>query len=301
MARLDRGRRSAYQDANVARRSGLFRNAERNTDICLSFFNLIAQRLSCYPLGKQLFALQVDVCNLAASLAKIRHLHRSRKEIEHGVSRMVATEIEYLHSVCRSIFDLWQEVLATVWDGIQLLDANTKKRQLKHSYGEMLLSSRRPRTAQELTDRFGIPLPFSECYARSTAFFTDLRKFRDWVVHRGGEPPPIFDGDDGFRVSAVRVPFQGLDIWRPEERHPNGLVPLLPALHYAIYRTLATCDEFGQTIESIFQLPPPIVPNFSLQLRGYFDDVLVRALEDIDARLNPKPAPDATQMQHGGE
>ena len=43
--------------------------------------------------------------NLSASLAKIRLLHRTRKEHKTGVSRMVATEIEYLHSVCRSIFD----------------------------------------------------------------------------------------------------------------------------------------------------------------------------------------------------
>jgi hypothetical protein len=31
------------------------------------------------------------------------------------------------------------------------------------------------------------------------------------------------------------------------------LVPLLPVLNYAIYRTLAVCDEFGQTIEGIFR------------------------------------------------
>ena len=40
--------------------------AERKTDLCLRFLNLIAQRLSCYPIGKKLSALQVDVCNLAA-------------------------------------------------------------------------------------------------------------------------------------------------------------------------------------------------------------------------------------------
>jgi len=107
-----------------------------------------------------------------------------------------------------------------------------------------------------------------------------------WNVSRcGRQPPTIFDGDDGFLVSRTSVPFRGLNIWRPEEGHPNELVPLLPALNYAIYRTLAICDEFSQTIEAIFRLPPPIVPNFWLQLRGYFDEVLVNALADVDARL----------------
>jgi hypothetical protein len=92
--------------------------AERATDISLHFLNLIAQRLNHCPVGKQLFALQADICNLAASLAKIELIHRSRKEIPSGVSRMVATDVEYIHSVCRSIFDLWQEVLAGLWEGI---------------------------------------------------------------------------------------------------------------------------------------------------------------------------------------
>ena len=202
------------------------------------------------------------------------------------MSRMVATEIEYLHSVCRSIFDLWQEVVATVWDGIKLLDTETKKRQLKQSYAGMLFSSNKPRTTQELVD-------WSASRRRSRSATRAARPSSPIYGNSGieyciREAGSNFDDESGFLVSAARVPFRGLDIWRPEERHPNDLVPLLPVLNYAIYRTLAICDEFGQTIEGIFQLPPPIVPNFWLQLRGYFDEVLVGALADIDARLHPR-------------
>jgi hypothetical protein len=167
--------------------------AERKTDLHLRFLNLIAQRLSCYPLGNKLFALQVDVCNLGASLAKIQLLHRSRHEIPHGVSRMVATEIEYLHSVCRGIFDLWQEVVATVWDGIKLLDTGTKKRQLKQSYAGMLFSSNKPRTKHELVDWFGIPPPLAECHTRGTAFFTvkNRRRFASLMQYSIPEFPQI--------------------------------------------------------------------------------------------------------------
>ncbi len=54
--------------------------AEKPTDICLHFLNLMAQRLNCYPISKQLFALQDDVDNLAASLAKIQHLHQNLQQ-----------------------------------------------------------------------------------------------------------------------------------------------------------------------------------------------------------------------------
>jgi hypothetical protein len=53
----------------------------------------------------------------------------------------------------------------------------------------------------------------------------------------------IFEGDDGFLIDESRVPFRGLRIWQPEERQPQGLVPLLPALSYVIFRTLDTCDD----------------------------------------------------------
>jgi hypothetical protein len=51
-------------------------------------------------------------------------------DLNTGVSRMVATEFEYMHGVCRSIFDLWQEVLVALWKNIKLLDATTKKKEL---------------------------------------------------------------------------------------------------------------------------------------------------------------------------
>lgn len=261
---------------------------EKPTDVSLHFLHLIAQRLNGYPVNKQLFALLADVYNLVASLAKIQLIHRSRSEVGSGVSRMVATEVEYLHGVCRSIFDLWQEVLATVWKGVVLADPATKKRQLKQSYADMLFSANQPRTDEQLTERFGIPPAFAKCYTRSVTFFADLRQFRDRLVHGGGQPPTIFSGDEGFLVAAARVPFRDLDIWRAGEKFPNDLVLLQPALNYVVYRTLAICDEFSRTIEVIFQLPPPIVPNFWLQLRGYFDEVMVRAFEDIDQRLHPK-------------
>ncbi|WP_315766992.1 MULTISPECIES: hypothetical protein [unclassified Bradyrhizobium] len=260
-------------------------SAERPTDLSLHFIDLMAQKLSVFPITRQLFGLQADVYNLAASLAKIQLFHRTRKEIGQGVPRMVATEVEYLYNVCRSIFDLWQEVLFTFWDGVQLNDTSIKKRKLKKSYADMLFSSNNARTKQELVGRFGIPSALAECYVESTEFFTDLRAFRDRVVHGGGQPPTIFEDDSGFLIAAARVPFRDLNIWGDEETHPNDLVPLLPALSYAIYRTIATCENFSRTIEANFTLLPPIVPKFRLLMRGYFDEVLARAFADTEARL----------------
>jgi hypothetical protein len=70
---------------------------EQETDICLHFLDMMGQMLNYLPVGRLFFGLRDDVFNLSASLAKIRLLHRTRKEHKTGVSRMVATEVEYLH------------------------------------------------------------------------------------------------------------------------------------------------------------------------------------------------------------
>jgi len=86
-------------------------------------------------------------------------------------------------------------------------------------------------------------------------------------------------------ISEARAPFREMNIWQEKERQPNGLVPLMPALGFVIYRTLETCNDFSRTIERIFQLPQPLVPNFHTLLRGYFNEELARALKDIHQRL----------------
>ena len=260
--------------------------AEQETDIYLSFLNLMAQRLNYLPIRRQLFGLQDDIFNLSASLAKIQLMHRTRKDQTHGVSRMVTTEVEYLCGVCRSIFDLWQEVIVALWDSIQPDNVGVKKKQLKNTYREMLMSDNKLRTAEEMIQKFpGLPRPLVDCYLRSGSFFEDLREFRDRIVHRGGNMDPIFDGEEDFFISETRVRFREMNIWEDKDRSPNGLVSLTPTLGFVIYRTLETCDHFSQTIEQIFQLPSPLVPNFYILLRGYFNDTLVRALADIRQRI----------------
>lgn len=263
-------------------------SAEQQTDICFHFLDAVAQKLSFLPLGRTLFALQDDVFNLSASLAKVRLLHGAKKDTKNGISRMVATEVEYLIGVCRTVFDLWQRnVLKTLWNKIELLDPKTKKKVLPDSYRGMVLNDKSLRTVEELTESYGIPTPLAECYARSADFFLDLRKLRDNIIHLGSSVQIIFEGENGFLISEKQVPFRGLSIWHPEEREPNDLVPLLPALAYVVWRTLGTCDEFSRTIEQIFQLPPPIVPEMSLYLRGYFNDILIQSLDDTRCRVSP--------------
>jgi hypothetical protein len=258
-----------------------------STDICLHFLDIIAQRICFEEMAKPFFALHDDIFNLSASLAKIELLHNAKACVGPGAPRMAATEIEYIYGVCRSIFDLWQEIIIKLWDSVELIGSGYEKREPKESYADMLYSGGSRRTSEELTKRFGMPGVMAECYTRSADFFTVLRKLRDNLIHRGSSVQLVFDGDTDFFIQEASLPFKMLPIWKSEDRAPNGLVALRPALAYVICQTLGTCDQFSRTIEASFSLPPPIVPGMNLFLRGYFDESLMRWVREIQRRITP--------------
>jgi hypothetical protein len=131
--------------------------------------------------------LRDDVFNLSASLAKISHLHATKDIVGPGVSRMAVTEIEYLFSVCRSVFDLLQEIASALWGTIKLHDSSVTKKPLKETFSKMILFQGRASTEKELIERFGLPQPLAAYYARNAEFFMTLREFRDNVIHRGSQ------------------------------------------------------------------------------------------------------------------
>lgn len=266
---------------------------ESPNDILLRFLNFIAQRACIKEVGKAFLGVQDDVFNLAASLAKIELLHGARDKIGHGVHRMVTTEIEYICGVCRSLFDLLQEIVARLWATIQLVDPSVPKKPLKETFSSTLLRGDVLLSSAQLTERFGLPQPLADAYVRHADFFLSLRSFRDNLTHRGSHVQTVFTAENGFLVAGSLRPFAAMQIWRDDERDPNDLVPLLPALGTIIYRTLGACEDFAHILESFILFPPPIAPGMGFFMRGYFNEPLIEALKDAEARAQnsvPNPA-----------
>lgn len=258
---------------------------ELPTDLYLHFLDFIAQRASFPDLQKPILGLRDDVFNLSASLAKISHLHIARDAIGTGISRMVVTEIEYLFSLCRSIFDLLQEIASVLWETIFLHDATILKKPLKDTFSAMVLFKGKESTQEELSERFGLPPSLAAYYKRNSAFFLTLRDFRDNIVHRGSQVQTIFSSDAGFLIQHSLKPFSNMEIWRDDEKQQNDLVPLFPALGIVIHKTLSACEDFSATIERVIQFPPPIAPSMRFFMRGYFNELFSATLCDATNRL----------------
>lgn len=258
---------------------------ESPTDIYLHFLNFIAQRASFPGAQKPIHGLHDDIFNLSASLAKISHLHTTRDAVGNGVSRMVATEVEYVFSVCRSIFDLLQEIACALWSSIELHDTSVKRKPLPDSFSKMVRYEGRESTEEELSKRFGLPQPLAAYYKRNAGFFLTLREFRDNIIHHGSKVQSLFSNESGFFIQHSLRPFSNMNIWRGEEILKNNLAPLLPALGVVAYKTISACEDFSSTIEKIIQFPPPIAPGMRLFMRGYFNESFSATIADAANRL----------------
>lgn len=258
---------------------------ESPTDICFHFLDFIAQRASFDELQKPILGLRDDVFNLSASLAKISHLNITSHIVGSGVARMVVTEIEYLFSVCRSVFDLLQEISSALWKRAKFHDSSINKKSLKETFSKMVTFQGRASTEQELIERFGLPQPLAAYYVRNAEFFMILREFRDNIIHRGSQVQTIFSSETGFLIRHALKPFSDMEIWSEGEKQPNGLVPLFPALCVMVHKTLSACEDFSSTIEKTIQFPSQIAPNMCFFMRGYFNEMFSAALHDAHIRL----------------
>ena len=259
----------------------------------------MSQRANFPNVTLALSGIRDDLFNLSASLAKIEHLQATRDVIGAGSHRMVASEVEYVFLVCRSVFDLLQEIAMKLWETITLTDASIQKKPLKESFGAMTRYEGKPVTREILVRRFGLLDSLADYYVKWQDFFELLRGFRDNVVHNGSQVQTIFADENGFMIAKSLRPFHDLNVWRDNERSLNDLVPLMPALGAIVHETLAACEDFSWTLSQIIQFPPPTVPGMRLFMRGYFNQSFTAILRDAAERLAPT-APSAVAPAEPG-
>ena len=258
------------------------REPEKGTDLYFSFLNFMNQRTYWPNVTHQINSIRNDLHNLGASLSKLELFYQASRDKKLEVTRFVSTELEYIFVVCRSIFDLLQEIIAKLWDRVELVDQSIKKRQLPKSFRRMIMKSDSLMNADAIQTEFRIPSHLAEFYLRQSAFFETLRNYRDNITHRGHDFKFIFVTEKGFAVHKDQLPFSSFNVWNEEHMLPNGLSSLRPAIAYVIIRTLSACEDFSTTIQQIVRFPPDIAPGFKLFIRGYHNTELLKMNEIIE-------------------
>lgn len=253
---------------------------ERATDRCYRFLNLVAQRASYPEMFRASRGIWNDIQNLAASLAKLNLFYESSK-LGQQTWRFAATEVEYIVAVCRSIFDLLQEMIGSLWERIELKDKSVRKKPLPASFRAVMYQSKALLSAPEITKKYGLPPAFAEWYLSQEKFFMALRDVRDRIAHRGDEAMEIvFSTERGHAIRRNEPIWGELYDWPLAVELPNQLVPLRPLLHSVIARVIKVTDSFADVLEGTIGLAQELYPGLRLFSRGYHDSELAQ-MEDV--------------------
>lgn len=260
---------------------------ERPTDIYLSSLNWLTQHINYVDIQRPFRGFLDDIFNMTASLAKVKHLHATRDLAGNGLSRMVSTEIEYLFFLCRSVFDLFQEMMGKLWGFIYLKGETAPRSKLKNKkkFSNVVIYDKRQATIEEIRFKTEAPEWLVQCYSRSAGFFSNLRRFRNNLIHSGSQVQTIYVGETGFMIQKALAPFKDIDLWDNEERLPNDLVPLLPALGLVIKNTLSVFEDFADTLQSHINFEPASVPGMRVFIRSYYDEIFQEVTADVQRRL----------------
>lgn len=242
----------------------------RADDLLIPFIEFLWKHASWPDVAGRIHALAEDVHNLAASLAKIDHFFQQREAIGDGVCRFVETEMEYVFVVCRSLFDLLQEIVATLWERVQLLDPDLQnaKKQLPKSFRRMVLHDGNLMTPEDIETKHRIPPPLAEFYAETAPFFSELRRHRDRVVHGIGKQQSVFNTERGFGVSPDAEPFASLVDWADADYYNKNVACLRTVLAQAIFGSVYACNAFTTVVASCLRFPPDLAPGYRLFIRS---------------------------------
>lgn len=241
----------------------------RTTDINLSFISLIMKRAYYKDLVHFENGILEDINNLSASVSKINFFHDIWRIDNEKISRrFVTTEMEYIFKVCKSLFDLLQEVIMKIWSRFKYNDINLKTKKLKPTFSKMVFAKNKLSTAEEIAERYIIPIQLAKFYQRNGVFFSWLRSYRDKISHGGNSIQSLYIMDDGFAISTKTSPFKDLHIWEGADLKPNGLGSVRSVVSYSILKTLHALEDFSSVIQSIMQLPPDIAPEHEVYIRG---------------------------------
>lgn len=238
-------------------------------DIYVPFLDFYNQHLSWAEVMGTISRIETDLRNLAACMSKIATYQQLTENSVYDPQPFVVTELEYIFSVCRSLYDLLQNLAWRTWNGVKLEDGGWNELQRK-SFARMALSGDDPIPAEELIEKYGLPDPLGEFYESEAEFFSTIRDFRDDVIHHGESIDLVYDTEDGFAVPSDLHPFDEFDVWDPDDFLENDLAPLWPSVAHVIGHTLGALDRFTRAFAKDMGFLTHIAPDHKVYLRGEY-------------------------------
>jgi len=273
-----------------------------SNDLLIPFVEVMWQHLSYEDICPLISAICDTFHKMGTSVAKLRHLHRSRAVVGHATSDYAATEIEYLAILSRTVYDLLQEAITRIWKNhVQLLDPVEEQRRkaspLPDTFSRIVLRDKKlPRDSAEIASKFGLPAGVAATYAELTPDFIALRDMRDRLIHAGAGVRHVYSTERGFCVDRTDPAFRGCTWTAVHKYNDNNLVSVLPWIANVVLKTIGACNSLLSSFASNLVLLPPIAPGYRVFVRGPSTDALLSVLAVFEGG-----SPWWSESEDGGE
>jgi hypothetical protein len=246
----------------------------RANDLLIPFVELMWQHLSYEDICPLISAICDTFHRMGTSVAKLRHLHRSRAVLGHATSDCAASELEYLAILSRTVYDLLQEAIARIWKNhVRLLDPDQEQKRnatnLPDTFSKVVLRDKKvARQPSEIADKFGLPPNVATTYAELVPDFVALRDMRDRLVHSGTGVRHVYSTERGFCVDKNGPAFRGCGWNETHTYNANNLVSVLPWIANLVLKTIGACNSLMGSLASNLVLLPAIAPGYRVFVRG---------------------------------
>ncbi|WP_147299480.1 hypothetical protein [Haloferax sp. Atlit-6N] len=256
------------------------KKGESEDDILMPFFNFYYQHASWPDVMSLLSRIITDVRHLSTSMMKLASAQYMSNLSTLDTEPFIKTEIEYIFSVCRSIYDLAQFVIANTWDHIELVDGG-KNSLPSNSFRSMVAKVNNPDGKENIMQKYGLTPSIANFYAEEVEMFEKIRNFRDDVIHNGKTLETIHVGENGYSVRTNTEPYSKFtECWEDSQINENGLAPLWPFVATVVGHTISMLNRCRDAVVQDIQWPPEIAPEYKVLVRGQYINYL-RSLDEL--------------------
>ena len=260
------------------------------TDLYLPLATLIAQHLSFPRVTQALYSLVDDLNLMCASLEKLRVFWGLRESIEAS-SFLVESDLEYLFTQTRAMFDVFQSIIKSISRLIRTTDGREVIAILPDSFAKVILSGDEPRSVEEIQTKFSLPRPMAVFYVSQLQPFLAIRDIRVAIEHQGKRIPTVFETKKGFGVSTKgSAPWSTLEVWTNHELQPNGIGSVKALTAFLARSILKSLDDFETALRNTINpggLPRPVAYDNRIFLRNPLIHHLSRLPCSADAAWEP--------------
>lgn len=248
------------------------KTAQRETDVYLQFSDFMWKHGSWKEIARWLFSVEQNIFRVAASLAKIDHFNEYMATLPErertNYSSFISTEVEYLFSRCRTLFDELQQVIAALWSRVKLVDEAAQKQKKNLPADSFRKALERIKSSKpENGPPYGLPPSILAAYDSVSKFFYSMRDIRDQVMHRGGSVGTVFMVSNGTAVSKTSRLAGMTPQLRSEHDYNQNLVSLRPVIANLVFSTLQAFNEFVAAFASVIKFPESMMPEHRYFLR----------------------------------